>query len=175
MLNIQLVDIHIFNVPICFTLSLLPFMFIYTATWSIDSIMLMFYLHGNLIVRFNHQVNDNTSILQFQNLIFLLCTQCRKAYQARYLVVGFFRIFHLFNHDSDHPLIISIATRTNCKSPSTSWKLKSSAFLIAETTTSPFELDAAKAIRDFLDASIAKFTSCACKNIFSVRNQRWTL
>ena len=125
----------------------------------------MFFLHGNLIIGFYHHVDDSTSILQFQHLIFLLCTQCRKAYQARYLLVGFFRIFHLFNHDSDHPLIISIATRTNCKSPSTSWKLKSSAFLIAETTTSPFELDAAKAIRDFLDASIAKFTSCACKNI----------
>lgn len=65
-------------------------------------------------------------------------------------------------------LIASIAIRTRASRPSTSWKLKSRAVLMQEIPSLldvPPELAfaAAKAIRDFLDASMAKFTSCACK------------
>ena len=62
----------------------------------------------------------------------------------------------------------SIARCTSRKSSSTSWKLKSRVLLMEEITSSFLvfagtTLAAAKEIWDFLEASIAKFTSCACK------------
>lgn len=71
-------------------------------------------------------------------------------------------------HQAIQRLMASIAIRTRRSKPSTSWKLKSSAFFsewipsLCEVSPSLEDADV-KAILDFLDASIAKLTSCAYK------------
>lgn len=69
----------------------------------------------------------------------------------------------------------SVATRTNWSKPSTSWKLKSIARFMEDITSScweceDFELAALNAAIDFLEASIALFTSCACKRKIDIQD-----